>query len=353
MKHTIKSIQILSIILFFLIFFTGCSKKNEEPQYETVSKSRLILGTSVKITIYDNPSEEAFSKSFERARDIENKMSTRISSSEVSSINKNAGIKPVVVSNDTFSVIKKAVEVASISNGAFDPTVGALVSAWNIGSEDARVPSQDEINSLLPLIGYEMITLNEEEKSVFLNKKGMEIDLGGIAKGYAADEIAKILSFNNVEKAIINLGGNVLTVGRRTNGEKWRIGVQNPELERGNSVVILHLEDLSLVTSGPYERFLEVDGVTYHHILNTDTGYPVVTNLTSASIIASNSLLADALSTAIFSLGKKEGLTLINSLEDVEAVFIDKNNDIYLSQGFKDKSINYSINDDSFKVVEK
>jgi thiamine biosynthesis lipoprotein len=353
MKYNNKAIKIFFITLIFFSLFTSCSKYNEEREKSVESQSKLLLGTSCKITIYDYPSEQAFLQSFERIEDIENKMSIRIPSSEVSLINKNAGIKPVIVSDDTFKVIKEAIEVASLSNGAFDPTVGPLVSAWNIGSSDARVPAQEEIDSLLPLIGYHMITLNEKDKSVYLEKEGMMLDLGGIAKGYAADEVAMILSDNNIEKAIINLGGNVLTIGTRVDETKWRIGVQNPELERGGYVMIVNLEDLALVTSGPYERFLKIDGVTYHHILDTNTGYPVVTNLTSASIIARESFISDALSTAIYSLGLEKGLALINSIENVEALFIDNNNNIYVSEGFEDNSIPFVLSDDSFRVIEQ
>lgn len=353
MKYKFKSIKNILLMSFFLTLLVGCSKNNVEIEKTVASESRLLLGTSCKITIYDYPTEDIFLQAFERIADIEQKMSIRISSSEVSLINQNAGIKPVIVSEDTFLVIKEALEVAKLSNGAFDPTVGPLVSAWNIGSDDARVPPQEEINSLLPLIGYDMVTLSEKDKSVYLEKEGMMLDLGGIAKGYAADEVAKILVANNVEKAIINLGGNVLTLGTRVDDTKWRIGVQNPEAERGGYVMIVNLEDQALVTSGPYERFLEVDGVIYHHILDTNTGYPVVTNLTSASIIGSNSFISDALSTAIYSLGLEKGLALINSIDGVEALFIDDNDNIYISDGFKDNSIPFSVTEDSFKVVEQ
>ncbi len=353
MKHNNKSIKIFFITIIFLTLFTSCNKTSEERKTSVESQSKLLLGTSCKITIYDYPTEEAFTQAFERIEDIENKMSIRIPTSEVSQINENAGIKPVVVSDDTYKVIKEAIEVASLSNGAFDPTVGPLVSAWNIGSDDARVPPQEEIDSLLPLLGYNNVTLNEKDKSVYLEKEGMMLDLGGIAKGYAADEVAKILKAHDIEKAIVNLGGNVLTIGTRVDDTKWRIGVQNPALERGGYVMIVNLEDLALVTSGPYERFLEVDGVIYHHILDTNTGYPVVTNLTSASIIANNSFIADALSTAIYSLGLEKGLALIDSIDNVEALFIDDNKDIYVSKGFKENSITYVLSDDSFKVIEQ
>lgn len=354
MKYNNKSIKFLFIFIIIISIFTSCNKTSEKNIQKSVeSQSRLLLGTSSKITIYDYPSEEVFSKSFDRLRDIENKMSIRIDSSEITLINQNAGIKPVKVSEDTFYIIKEAINVAALSDGAFDPTIGPLVELWNIGFDDAKVPTQDEIDRLLPLIGYQMVSLNEDDKSVFLEKKGMMLDLGGIAKGYAADEVAIILKENNIEKAIINLGGNVLTLGTRVDDTKWRIGVQNPEEERGNYVLIVSLDSQSLVTSGPYERYSVVDGVTYHHILDSRTGYPVKTNLTSASIISSNSMLSDALSTAIYSLGIEKGLDLINSLDDVEALFIDDNRNIYISKGFKDKVIPLVISDDSFKVVEQ
>lgn len=352
MKHNNKSIKFFSIVFIILTLFTSCNKPVGKSAPSPVSQSRLLLGTSCKITIYDYPTDETFSQAFNRIEDIEKNMSIRIPSSEVSQINKSAGIAPVVVSDDTFVVIKEALEVASLSNGAFDPTVGPLVAAWNIGSDGARVPSKKEIDSLLPLVDYKAVTLNETEKSVYLEKKGMMLDLGGIAKGYAADEVAKILISNNVEKAIINLGGNVLTLGTRVDGTKWRIGVQNPEADRGGHVMIVKLEDLALVTSGPYERFLKVDGNTYHHILDTTTGYPVVTNLTSASIITHESFISDALSTAMYSLGIEKGFELINSLENVEAMFIDNEKHIYVSQGFIDNSIEYTMTEEGFTVIE-
>ena len=356
MKHNIKSIKTFYIAAILLLLFTSCSKNNEKIEQNVTapeSQSKLLLGTSCKITIYDNPTDEAFLQSFERIQEIENEMSIRISTSELSKINDNAGIKPVVVSDDTFDVIKEALAIASLSNGAFDPTVGPLVSAWNIGSDGARVPPQEEIDSLLPLVGYDMVTLNENDKSVYLENEGMMLDLGGIAKGYAADEVAKILASHDVNNAIINLGGNVLTVGTRVDGSKWRIGVQNPELERGGYVMVAHLEDQALVTSGPYERYLEVDGVIYHHILDTNTGYPVVTNLTSASIIADNSFISDALSTAVYSLGLEKGMALIDSIDGIEALFIDDDKNIYTSKGFEENSIPLDLSDDSFKVIEQ
>lgn len=349
MKHNKIAIQFFFIGLIFSLFFTSC-QKDESTGVQPASQSRLLLGTSCKITIYDHPDKEIFEKAFARIEDIENKMSVNIETSEVSSVNMSAGIAPVEVSEDTFAVISKALTVSELSGGAFDITVEPLVDAWGIGSDDARVPSQQEIDSLLPLIDYKDIVINEDTHTVFLPVEGMGIDLGGIAKGYAADEVAEILKEEGVEKAIINLGGNVLTIGSRVDGTPWRIGVQNPDAERGGHVMILKLEDQALVTSGPYERYLEVDGETYHHILDTTTGYPVQTNLTSASIITRESFIADALSTAIYSEGIVKGLELIDSLDSVDAIFIDDQKNIYLSESFANQQIEYSISNDEFTV---
>ncbi|MBI9094340.1 MAG: FAD:protein FMN transferase [Sphaerochaeta sp.] len=335
-----------SILLVALL--GSCAKKQSEPQ----SESFFMLGTVCKVTIYDNPTPEAFSASFARLKEIEDRMSLRNQKSEVSEVNRYAGIRPVIVSEDTFAVIRKALEIARLSNGAFDPTVGPLVQAWDIGGENPRKPPQDEIDSLLPLIDYDRVSLDDQAFSVFLKDEKMVLDLGGIAKGYAADEVARILHEHGVEHAIVNLGGNVLTLGTKPDGKPWKIGVQDPDALRGEYVMILSLTDQTLVTSGPYERFLELDGEVYHHILDTKTGYPVKSDYSSVSIITKNSLLADALSTSLYALGYEDGMALINTLEDVEAIFMTKEKEILLSEGLKLGTVQYSVTDSTYSVAQ-
>ncbi len=350
MKQSNKSIQLFFIGILFLIFLsiTGCKGEESAVASSVESQSRLLLGTSSKITIYDYPSEEVFEMAFARIEEIENKMSVNIETSEVSQINASSGIGPVKVSSDTFRVIEKALLIAELSGGAFDPTVGPLVEAWGIGSDDARIPSQEEIDAILPLIDYSKVILDPSTSSVFLPEKGMALDLGGIAKGFAADEVALILKDAGVNKAIINLGGNVLTVGSRPDDSGWKIGVQNPESDRGEYIMIVRMEDQALVTSGPYERFFIEDGVSYHHILDTETGYPVVTPFTSVSIISNESFIADALSTACYSLSLEEGLALVASLDGVANLYIDEDRDVILSEGFS--SLEYQMTDDTFTI---
>ncbi|MDY0288125.1 MAG: FAD:protein FMN transferase [Sphaerochaeta sp.] len=348
--HTNRKPNIQALIigtLFLLVLLASCSKKQAQPQ----GQSFFMLGTVCKVTIYDKPTPEAFAASFARMKEIEDRMSLRNQKSEIAEVNRNAGKQAVVVSDDTFAVIQKALEIAALSSGAFDPTVGPLVQAWDIGGDNPRKPPQSEIDSLLPLIGFDRVILDEDASSVFLRDEGMVLDLGGIAKGYAADEVARILSGHGVAHAIVNLGGNVLTMGKKMDGSPWKIGVQDPEALRGEYVMILSLIDQTLVTSGPYERFLELDGEVFHHILDTRTGYPVKSDFTSVSIITENSLLADALSTSLYALGYDDGMALVNTLEDVEAIFMTEEKKILISDGLKRGKIRYSVTDPSYSVL--
>ncbi len=347
--YSIRSFFIGTI--FLLIFTVSCGKGTVVAVVEPQAQSELLLGTVCKITIYDQPSDAAFKAAFKRIKDIEDRMSIRIQTSEISQVNARAGIGPVVVSADTFAVVEQALLSAAQSGGAFDPTVGPLVQAWDIGGDNARRPPQEEIDSLLPLIGYNRVALDAAKSTIFLQDPHMVLDLGGIAKGYAADEVAKVLAAYGVRSAIINLGGNVLTVGSKPDGSAWKIGIQDPEVERGGYLLIVQFTDMSLVTSGPYERFLELDGVVYHHILDTKTGYPVDSDFTSVSIITPKSFIADALSTAVYSLGFAKGMELINSLEGVEAVFVNNLQEVYLSQGLLEGKIPVALTNQDYTIV--
>ncbi len=343
-KKTIYILVLLGTVLFFV---SSCSKRPVEMQ----TQSFLMLGTVCKISIYDHPSEEAFSKAFARIREIEMRMSLHTQESEIAKVNAQAGISAVSVSPDTFTVISKALEIAKLSNGAFDPTIGPIVKAWDIGGDNPRRPSDEELSSLLPLVDYTQVVLEEEDHRVYLSQKGMVLDLGGIAKGYAADQAAQVLRTFGIEQAIINLGGNVLVLGTKNGTEPWKIGIQNPEEDRGSYVMVVSLDDTSLVTSGPYERFLVLEGETYHHILDTTTGYPVDSDFTSASIITHSSILADALSTSVYTLGFEKGMALINQLEGVEAIFFTEDKQVLLSDGIKQGTIPFTISNENYSLA--
>lgn len=328
------------------------STTNEKPvpakAVEPVSKNEVLLGTICTVTIYDNPSEEIFKKAFDKIRDIEKKMSLNMNSSEITNINAKAGEAFMPASDETLYVIKTALHYSNLSKGYFDISIGPLVKLWNINTEDAKVPSKTDIEMKKALINYEDVAVDESAKKVMLKRKGMMMDLGGVAKGYAADAVAEVLKANGVKHALINLGGNVLTVGSKVDGSNWRVGVQNPFSKRGEYIGIAEIADKTVVTSGIYERYFEQDGQIYHHILDPFTGAPVRNNLTGITIITDKSINADCLSTAAFALGLEEGYKLIESLPEVEAIFITENSEVYATSGLANS---FRITDSKFKLM--
>ncbi|QJA07983.1 FAD:protein FMN transferase [Romboutsia sp. CE17] len=340
--------KILFMSIFFLAFigFLLLKSSNSESKY---NKSYFYLGTVNEITLFNikkSQSEQILSKCDEILRDIENKMSDTIVSSDVSKINNNAG-SFVKVSSDTFFVIEEAIKYSNLSNGNFDITIGPISDLWAIGTEDARIPSKEEIQKYLNLVNYKNITLNKNDSSIKLEKDNMKIDLGAIAKGYAADVIANYLKSNNVNSAIINLGGNVYTIGNKSNNEPFTVGIQDPTMPRGNSIGNIKVSNKSVVTSGIYERYIESENKIYHHILNPSNGYPFDNELSSVTIISDKSISCDALSTSAFGLGLEPGLNLIESIDNVDAIFITKNKEIYLTSNLSDK---FTLTDNSFKI---
>ncbi|WP_432408456.1 FAD:protein FMN transferase [Wukongibacter sp. M2B1] len=348
-----KSIVLLIIAISIALVMSGCSNNISEVNKDPISKTEFVLGTVVTIKIYDNIEEdigeEIFNKSFSRLREIENKMTINANESEIININSKAGKDFAKVSEDTLEVIKRGKYFSELSKGRFDISIGPLVKLWNIGTEAAKVPSEEEIKEQKALVSYDKVVIDETDSRVMLKDEGMLLDLGGIAKGYGADAVVDILKENNIKHAIINIGGNVFAHGNKNDGTLWRVGVQNPKSSRGEYIGITEVMDQTVVTSGIYERFFEEEGKRYHHILDSATGYPVENNLTGVSIIAESSIDADSLSTATFALGLEEGMKLIEGLDNAEAVFVTKDSEIYISSGIKDK---FKLTDSSFKLVE-
>ncbi|MCY6372661.1 FAD:protein FMN transferase [Clostridium ganghwense] len=348
-KYSIMVLSILVSLIFAYKFLFADSSKNIKTNLPK-SKSGFFLGTHVEISLYDNSSDEIFDECFNILKDVEDKMSINIDTSEVSNINKNAGKSPVKVSSQTFSVIKRGLYYSSLSKGHFDISIGSLVKLWEIGSENAKVPSKEEIEKSKSTINYKNILLDEKAQTVKLANKDMFIDLGGIAKGYAADVLANVLKSKKIESAIINLGGNVYALGSKPNGKTWNIGIQNPFEPRGKHLGILNINNKSIVTSGVYERFLEKNGKRYHHILSPFTGYPVENSLVSITIIADNSIDADGLSTTVFSLGLDAGRELVESLDGIDAIFVTNKKEVYTTSSLKN---NFSLLNNDFKIIHK
>lgn len=295
--------------------FGGCTKP-------LPAQTEFVLGTACSVNLFGRGTREAYRKIFDRLREIESAMSANMEDSDLGRINAAAGLEAVAAQPDTIGTLKRAVYFAELTGGAFDPTVGPLVKLWGIGSGSEKIPGEDEIAAALSLVNWRDIVIDEDAETVFLARPGMELDLGAIAKGYAADEAARIIGEAGIERALIDLGGNILVYGAKEDGSSWRVGVQDPTAGRGAYIGIAEVTDKTLVTSGVYERFFESGGRRYHHILSTRTGYPVDTGLLSVTVISGNSMNADALSTSLFALGYEAGRALAESMENTEAVFI-------------------------------
>ena len=331
----IKSSKFFSWHFFVIGFVLTCAIATRPPRLcaKELSKTDFVLGTLCTIRLVEGGNSATLDEAFARLRTIEDRMSVNKEGTEVSKINEMAGKEAVQVSSDTFYVISKAIEYAKITNGAFDPSVGPLVKLWNIGEGGEKVPPSKDILSAKALVDWRNVVLDASTNKVLLKKQGMRLDLGAIAKGYAADEVEKILTRAKVKAAVIDLGGNVFVYGTKKDKTPWRVGIQNPESERGDYLGIVEGPQMTVVTSGIYERYFIENGKRYHHIMDTKTGFPVDNGLLSVSIIGQSSIDADALSTSLFALGIEKGMELLKQFPYTYAIFIDKYKKIYLSPG--------------------
>jgi len=299
---------------------------------DTLEKTFFALGTANTIMLNQCGNLEIIEKAVQRVYDIDDSMSAYKYDSDVSKISRMAGLGMQVVHKDTFDLIKKAVEFGALSNGAFDITMRPMIELWGVNKKENYIPSNFEIQETLKLVNYKDILLDENNCSVALKNPGQSIDLGGIAKGYAADEVKRILLENGITSAIINLGGNVVTIGEKLPGQEWTVGIQNPLSPTGEYLGVLSATNKTIVTSGSNEQFFIKDGVRYHHILDPRTGSPAQSELLSATAICSSSTDADAITTAIFILGPEESIELLRQLE-VESIFVTKELSIMVSNG--------------------
>lgn len=261
---------------------------------QAISKVGRGLGTVITLQIFGDQNEGILDESFKLIAGYEDRLTVNRDQSEVMSINHAAGKSPISVSNSTYQLIKLAVQ-ESKKNYGFNALIGPVVKLWHIGFDGAHLPSDDEIKAKMALTNPDDVILNDADQSVFLTKEGMELDLGGIAKGYIADRIRDLWRAHDVRAGIINLGGNVLFVNsspKRVNG-KWILGIQDPRQKRGVNLTTATVDECSAVTSGTYERFLEIDGKKYHHIIDPQTGYPLQTHVAGVTLFTRDSVQAE------------------------------------------------------------
>lgn len=328
------------IVLAVLLALTLCASSIVNRFSYTTTE--YALDTMCTITAYGWNSKTAVTKAVDALKSFEEKISVHRNDSEISLLNRR--VKIATRDEDIFNMIKTAKMVSKDTNGAFDITVKPLVDLWNIKG-GGPVPNNEEITNRLSSISNADVQVDLEKRDVFFANSDTKIDLGGIAKGYVADVISDILVQNGINSAIIDLGGNVRTIGKKK-GKVWRIGIQDPDSVRGEYFGILDISDKCVVTSGAYERYFIEDGKKYHHIIDPRTGYPADSDITSVSIIADDGAKADALSTAVYVMGLEKGVELLNSdkYKDIGYIITDNNHRVYVSE-----NIDFEITNDKYK----
>lgn len=303
-------------------------------KYVTVKKSFTAMGSDFDITVLSLDEELGYiyiQEAVAEVQRIEKLISSWDNNSETTKINTNAGIKPVEVSWELFKLIERSVQISELTNGAFDISFTALDEIWKLDGSMNAMPTKGEIKETTLKTGYKNIILNSKDQTVYLNKKGMRISFGGIGKGFAADKAKTLLVSKLVKAGIINIGGDITTWGTKATGEKWLIGIVNPERQRGLFSWLPILES-SVATSGGNADFMLVKDKKYSHVLDPRTGYPS-TGINSVSVFAKSAELSDALATSIFVLGVDAGLALINQLGDTEVIIVDNINKMHKSNG--------------------
>jgi len=338
-ENALIIMSVLICVLLILIFITGNNKK------PYIVSEFYSLGTLNQLKVYGKNAKKAIEQSILKLSEIDDKMSVFKEDSEISKINKQAGNQPRIVSKDTYYVIKKALEYCSLSKGAFDITIGPIVALWGIGKKGARIPGINEIKEKLKSVNYKDIVIDKNTSSVLLKNEKQEIDVGGIAKGYAADEVKNILIKNGIKSALINLGGNIFVLGTKEDGSPYSVGIQDPFKARGEFALTISVINKSVVTSGNYERYFTAEGKRFHHIINPSTGYPSESDIVSATIISNNSIDGDGLSTGVYIMGIHKAIKLIEEIKGVDAIFITKNKEVYATSGIRE---NFILTNDEF-----
>ena len=331
MKKTIPALLFFCTILFLsaqIPTLSGCAPKKPA----TISDSGFYFDTVIGITLYDSSKQYALSHCMEMAQTFESYFSNTLPDSDVSKINAHP-LEPIEVHPETAELIQKGLSYGEKSGGRFDITIGKLSALWAF--EKQTVPKTKEIKKAAKHVDYKNVVA--DGNTVTLNDPHAALDLGGIAKGYIADKMKEYLENEGITSGLINLGGNVLTLGQKPDHTDYTIGIQKPFSDDGTPIVSVDVEDESVVTSGVYQRYFEADGVLYHHIIDPHTGYPCANGLHSVTILSQSSADGDALSTMVFLMGLEDGMSYVEADPTIEAIFITEDNALHYSSGFSSK----------------
>ncbi|HWQ76746.1 MAG TPA: FAD:protein FMN transferase, partial [Syntrophomonas sp.] len=347
-RQSKKNLAIAAIILLTVgISIAGCSSNRNKPH----AANSFAMGTVISQKVYGDQGEEAIAAVEEKIKSMEEMLTFNAPEGDVYQLNKNAGQQQVQLHSETIAIMKKAQEIAVLSNGAFDITIGPLVKTWGIGTKDEHIPAADVLQQLLSLVNYQDLDIGSTAAG--LKRAGQMVDLGGIAKGYAGDVAIQIYKQFGIKSAFINIGGNVAALGSKPDGSPWTVGIRNPRPDSGQTqeeqiLGYIAVQNQAVTTAGDDQRYFIKDGQRYFHILDPKTGYPAQSGLMSVTLVTDSSFDADALDTAVFILGLERGRELLRQYGGVEAVFITTDKKIYITDGLKDR---FKLQDASHQSV--
>ena len=339
-RKKIAAALVLATILVILTYIFN----NYLFQQEPLVKNGFYFNTIIAIQLNDSQDESLIDTCFDMANTYEHYFSRTLKGSDIYNIN-HANGAPVEVHDETAELIRYGIAFGDLSGGVFDISIGALTDLWDIPNNNGTIPAQSQIDAALATVDYRQITV--DGNTVTLGNPDAALDLGGIAKGYAADRMREYLNANGACEGFINLGGNVLTLGQKANDEPYHIGIRKPFGEDGETITAVDVTDRSIVTSGRYERYFEKDGHIYHHILDPKNGYPYDNGLNGVTILSDSSMVGDALSTICFALGQEKGTEFLSSMPSndflnptlaaettLQAIFIDENNELTTADAY-------------------
>lgn len=326
--------KVEGMLFFFLIstMLFSCSPKKDR----IYKKSMLLMDTLVTVTLVtDSPekADDAMEKVFGEVRRLDGLFNFFSEKSELSLVNRNAGIGEIPVSPETIEVIEKALYTSEKTGGAFDITIGPEISLWDFPA--GRKADEESVRERLGLVNYRWITVNREKSSVGLGKKGMLMDLGAIAKGYAADRAVETLRAAGIRSGLVAVAGDIKAFGSKPDGKPWRVGIRNPRQKGKDDEIVatVELKDMAISTSGDYERYFFIGDKRYHHILDPRTGYPAE-GCRSVTVMAPDGVFADSFSTAVFVLGPDKGMGVLKQM-GFEGLIIDRNGGIHATPAMK------------------
>ena len=335
----------ISAMLSALLFLTGCSAESSP---EPVQGTFFAMDTMMDFTIYGESGLIDQSESL--IASLESLVSVTDTGSELYAINQTGS---GTLTGKASSLMEQALEICRRTDGALDLSIYPIVRAWGFTTGSYQVPDEAEIQALLPLVDYRKIQYDAATGTVTVTlPEGMEIDLGSVAKGYAGQLAAQMLREHGVQSALLNLGGNVQTVGAKPDGSPWQIGIKDPQGE--DAMMVLSVEDQAVVTSGGYERYFEQDGQTYWHIMDPSTGHPADSGLISVTIVGDEGVVCDGLSTALFVMGLEKAADLWAQSGDFEAVFVTASGEVYITEGLRDRfALTEQYADTPVSVIER